>query len=316
MNDTNCSPQALPAPPDLFQQLALKPDHPIFLQVNDDRTLYKTTLMGIDYNDFIIVKIPAQLDVKNKLTEGSNITIRLEHSGALFGFSIQLILFMLHPSKVMFLKYPSDVERIKLRQNKRIQCLIPALIEFDGGSRQGHVYDISKGGCRLVLPNQKVTKNSAALQGIQVAIFIHIDGLNLERFIGQVRSVSEQNKTTTFGVSFNNDEKTQSLAISFVDNLKNIEVLCDRVDSMNNDGIAAMRRSCGTGQSTVCLMDSKDAMIKPGRSIEFQFTGDHMFGSTSVLCIDSQETVISGYNLSANSKVFPRPGTGLKIFFE
>lgn len=166
------------------------------------------------------------------------------------------------------------------------------------------------------MPNQKVTKNSAALQGIQVAIFIHIDGLNLERFIGQVRSVSEQNKTTTFGVSFNNDEKTQSLAISFVDNLKNIEVLCDRVDSMNNDGIAAMRRSCGTGQSTVCLMDSKDAMIKPGRSIEFQFTGDHMFGSTSVLCIDSQETVISGYNLSANSKVFPRPGTGLKIFFE
>lgn len=316
MNGTTCHLQSVPPPTDLFQQMVIKPDHPIVLQVNGDRAQFKTTLLGIDYNDFIIVKIPAQLDVKNKLVEGASITVRLEHSGTLFGFKVSLISFMLHPSRVMFLKYPSDVEHIRLRQNMRVKCLIPALIEYDGASRHGYVYDISKGGCRLVLPKNNDNKTNTDSSGSQITIFIHIDGLHLERFIGQVRSVTGHATATTLGVSFNNDQETHALAVSFVDNLKNVELLCNRVDVLNVDGIAAMRRSCGHDRSTVCLMDSKDAMIKPGKSIEFQFIGDHLFGNTSVLCIDSQDTVISGYNLSSKSKVFPRVGTGIKIFFE
>jgi len=315
MNGTICRLQSLPTPPDLLQQLVIKPDHPIVLQINGEGPLYKTTLLGIDFNDFIIVKIPKQLDVKNKLTDESSITVRLEHCGTIFGFKATLINFILHPSRVLFLKFPTDVEHIKLRQNKRVKCLIPALVEYEGASINGYVYDISKGGCRLAIPHNNIsTANN--LSGLQVTIFIYTDGMHIERFIGQIRSVNEHQYTTTMGIYFNNDEETRALAVSFVDNLKSVELMCNRVDAINADGIAAMRRSNGYQMSTVRIMDSKNALIQPGKSIEFQFIGDHMFGNTSVLCTDSHQTVISGYNLSSKSKVFPRTGTGLKVFFE
>ncbi len=315
MNATPGQPQrAGSASPGLFRQLVVKPDHPVFLQVGDDPTQFKSTLLGIDFNDFLIVKLPPQLEARGKLTEGSDLIVRMEHGGTLFGFKVTLLSLVTHPARVLFLSYPADIEHIPLRKNKRVKCLIPTLIEYEGVSLNGFVYDISKGGCRCAVT--EAGGQAPREMGTQVAIFIQTDGMHIERLIGQIRNCQTRGQVDTFGMSFNNDSETTTVASQFVDNLKRTEQRCARADAANCDGIAAIRRTQGFESSTVSVLPGEDAAIPPGKTIEFQFVGDHQLEATTVLCIDARRTIISGYRITSRSRAIPRAGTGLKAFFE
>ena len=64
-------------------------------------------------------------------------TVRYLWSGSVWGFQASVLNTTQNPAPLIFLSYPGSIERYDLREEERIDCLIPTKAEINGNEIDG-----------------------------------------------------------------------------------------------------------------------------------------------------------------------------------
>jgi len=108
--------------------------------------------VGMVEGAFLIVKAPTIKSTANAsklFTQGTLAIVRFVHKGVAYGFSTKIVHAIQKPTKLLFIKYPKNIESYRLRNHERVLCLLPANLQFPTKNIiDGHVVDISKTGCQ------------------------------------------------------------------------------------------------------------------------------------------------------------------------
>lgn len=106
--------------------------------------------VGMEVNQFIIIKMPPGTGLSNHLYEGKRVILKYVGAGKILGFRAKVLAYLFKKGLiVLFLSYPRSVESFDLRTSKRIDCYIPSSIKLNNQVFAGFVLDISTGGCRF-----------------------------------------------------------------------------------------------------------------------------------------------------------------------
>jgi hypothetical protein len=108
--------------------------------------------IGIDANsDYVVVPLSAVLERKQA---GDRLHARCMIQGEMIEFRSVIVEIIPSPVTLWRIGAPTDVNQFDLRQNKRIQCTVPASIEaiHKGLVLTGIIQDISKSGARCLFP--------------------------------------------------------------------------------------------------------------------------------------------------------------------
>ncbi|MCK5540509.1 MAG: flagellar brake protein [Deltaproteobacteria bacterium] len=182
------------------------------LQVQGYPNRLKSYLVGREEGRYLIIKIPMVVGRKPEevFAKDKELVVRYVHRGSVFGFRSPIMLPVLEPFNVAFVKFPKKIEDYNLRTHKRFDCSLPARLEVvtrhqDRTMRfKGVVGDISKGGCKATigLEGLGLGKKSLKIQSA-IAIFLFLPGVEGEFFLpGVVKSMSQDSEVLSLGIQF------------------------------------------------------------------------------------------------------------------
>lgn len=111
----------------------------------------KSSLEGILPDEYLILKLP-QLDTyvgqPRHFELESEILVRYVHRGAVWGFRSRVRRVISTPVGLLVIDIPDRIESYDLRQEERVDCLLPGKIQLEKRSKNGAVVDLSQNGCR------------------------------------------------------------------------------------------------------------------------------------------------------------------------
>lgn len=108
-------------------------------------------LVGMVHFEYLILRLPWVPGLRSRLVGGASATARFVSEGELCGFFAPVLTHITKPSLLLFLEYPDMVEKLVLRQHKRMQCALPVQVHSRRGDAQGVIGDLSRGGCHMVV---------------------------------------------------------------------------------------------------------------------------------------------------------------------
>jgi len=108
-------------------------------------------LVGMVHFEYVILRLPWVPGLRTRLVGGVSTTVRFVSSGDLCGFQSPVLTHIPKPSLLLFLKYPDVIEKVTLRQHKRVQCGLPVQVKSPRGDTNGVIADMSQGGCRMAI---------------------------------------------------------------------------------------------------------------------------------------------------------------------
>lgn len=111
-----------------------------------------TALVGFVRSRYVAAQMPMVLEtarenVYQHLYTGNALTVRYLHQGTVYGFSSEIIKYILSPFPLLFLTYPGRVETHELRKHRRLACLIPATLHLAKVELSTIITDLSLSGC-------------------------------------------------------------------------------------------------------------------------------------------------------------------------
>lgn len=191
---------------------------------------FKAILMGLDPQNFLILKIALPGEFKHQLKPGTRLNIRYLSLGAEYGFSNEVIDHIDSPFVLTFASYPEKVESLDARTRTRVCCFIPSTATMNEKNVKGTITDISTNGCRFVikLPVNLQPRQVMLIDKIQLCF--PIMGLQgLQFFEGKVRNTTIDKEKIAMGIEFSElrGELRQSIAeyITSVAEISSIEAL-------------------------------------------------------------------------------------------
>ncbi len=131
---------------------------------------FKSSLIGMKVNDFIIVDMPSIIDTASQEKVSKNLSAkvigRYVYRGVVFGFHSNLISMILAPTPMLFIRYPLNVEEHNIREHDRIACMLPGKIKLGADIFDGIVLDLCITGAQIaiVLNNANTGKLVAQLK--------------------------------------------------------------------------------------------------------------------------------------------------------
>jgi c-di-GMP-binding flagellar brake protein YcgR len=171
----------------------------------------RSTLVGMEPDDYLIIRTPMVPGILNRLRNGNRVTVSCLISGRVCGFQSSVLGHVMKPVPLMFLSYPRTVETYELRKEQRVSCLFPANAQISGQRFQGVILDISKGGCRFssdVSCNMDISKIG---MGESVNLILQWLGVEEEQVLaGSVRSKSQDFTKTVVGIEFEQAPSTSA----------------------------------------------------------------------------------------------------------
>jgi hypothetical protein len=108
-------------------------------------------LVGMVHFEYIILRLPWVPGLRSRLVGGASVTVRFVSNGELCGFQSPVVTHIPKPSLLLFLEYPEVIEKLALRQHKRVQCALPVQLHSRRGDAHGVIGDLSRGGCRMAV---------------------------------------------------------------------------------------------------------------------------------------------------------------------
>jgi len=168
----------------------------------------KSSLIGMAWGEFLIVRTPKVIDTELLLSRGNPIKVIFIHDGTIYGFLSKCIHHVRVPSPLLFISCPESMERYELRKNLRVDCGIPSTIHLDDGSvYRGVVSDLSLGGCRIAMNHEGGNQSAHFELAEKVVIAIETLGIVPERAIpGIVRNLHHDAKMMNIGVEFSTSD--------------------------------------------------------------------------------------------------------------
>lgn len=160
-------------------------------------------LVGLVHFEYIILRLPWVPGLRTRLVGGASVTVRFVSNGDLCGFQSDVITHIAKPSLLLFLEYPEVVEKLALRQHKRVQCALPVQLHSRRGDAQGVIADLSRGGCRMAVDvrGQQGLRQTVVEDVIVLRVPLNSEGMPLT-VTSTVRSVSVDASRMQLGLSF------------------------------------------------------------------------------------------------------------------
>jgi len=176
------------------------------LEIEGFENRIKSLLVGILPDEYLILKMP-QLGVyagqPRSFQQDSEIRVRYLYKGAVWGFKSRLKRVISTPAGLLLIEIPDTLESCDLRQEERIDCLLPGKIQLGKTSRKGAVVDLSKNGCRFMVRNPKGKKAPEVAINDELALTCSFPGVEGEQALtGRVRQIHQDEQTTALGLEF------------------------------------------------------------------------------------------------------------------
>ena len=176
----------------------------IQLKMTDVAFPLHSVLIGMELDEYLIIKIPAQYtNVKHKLVPGVDIIVRYLYRGTVYGFQTKLIQIITTPVKLLFLQYPKIIEHYDLRSQKRAESLFPASLKIKDKTNHGAIIDVSKNGCRCHMLNSKKEPLPPVQIDDEILMNCKFPGVDGDHeVLGIIKNIKRSRKEMILGVEF------------------------------------------------------------------------------------------------------------------
>ncbi len=168
--------------------------------------ILKCHVVGMKLDDYIIIKIPKQIFVKNfqqAPPDGNSFIGKFTNSGTIFGFTSIVMGSVTEPDILLILSYPFDVKEKKLRAHQRVECFLPAKLSIAKAIMDGHITDLSKGGCKYSLRTDKLLKSGVVLDLESIKLSFLMPGISSGVSIyGDIKKITRDKEMVEFGIQF------------------------------------------------------------------------------------------------------------------
>lgn len=201
---------------------------------------FQTDFVGVIKGRWFIVTMPDAKrygELREHLHEGVPLIVRfvLENdNGEICAFRTDIDFVVNHPTKMLFLDWPSQVESRVIRQGRRFDAFLPAVISRlteDNGSdlsENGVILDVSETGCRLkhkYPPNEEGEPEKPDWEsGQRVQLTVQQKGNGEIKLGCIVRQIKCKDGECELGLQFNGNQKEQINAL-FSGSLVDIDAL-------------------------------------------------------------------------------------------
>lgn len=177
----------------------------LLLEIPGTESTVKTALIGIEPQQYLIVRIPIGSEVQDKFSKAETLDVTYISLGTTYGFTAKLLGITEIPVKLLFLSYPSVVVEKDQRESPRVNCHIPATAIINDTPLNGIITDMSHNGCRFVvrIPIKITPYQVRILTDVHLSFALHgIDGS--EELLGVVRNTSIDRFRIALGIEFEN----------------------------------------------------------------------------------------------------------------
>lgn len=167
----------------------------------------ESRLVGSDSKSFLLITTP-ESDSSEKIRDqyylGRGIIGRFLASGRVLGFRSRVHQALSRPSRLLFLAYPTAIEKVELRSSRRFAALCSALLQEGSEKHRGILLDISRGGCcfRARIPDASTLHDGE--NPPPITLHLSLPGASRPLSLqGQARDCKEMaNQMVEIGISF------------------------------------------------------------------------------------------------------------------
>jgi HD-GYP domain-containing protein (c-di-GMP phosphodiesterase class II)/c-di-GMP-binding flagellar brake protein YcgR len=193
----------------------------LFIQPEGEDFRFKSLLVGMDSDEYLILRAPIQSHLQESIYTGRRVIARYMHAGSVYGFKAVVLGHVVHPVRLFFLEHPKNVEVIELRKSPRVDCFFPASLEVAGAAVLGVILDISSGGCRFVAKQAERQDIAGVQVGESVRVSVQLfAGRASESFTGKIRNIKIEEDRMELGVQFVSlDDCTMTALEEFISNI-------------------------------------------------------------------------------------------------
>ena len=186
------------------KRISLEIGIPIQLKMEGVAFPLQSVLIGMEIDEYLIIKIPAQYtNVKHKLIAGVDIIVRYLYRGTVYGFQTKLIEIITKPVKLLFLEYPKIIEHYDLRSQKRAESIFPATIMIKDKTNHGAIIDVSKNGCRCHILNSRKEPLPPVQIDDEILLKCKFPGVEGDHeVLGKIKNIRRSRKELIVGVEF------------------------------------------------------------------------------------------------------------------
>ncbi|MDV6315144.1 flagellar brake protein [Idiomarina sp. HP20-50] len=181
---------------------------------------FYSEFIGAVKDRWVIVNMPdvrKYKDVRDLLQEKTPVIVRFvleNESGEICAFRSEVSYVISHPTKMLFILWPSQVEHRVIRKGRRFDAFLSASVSglSVNGEEQtfnGHVLDVSESGCRLKHENPEGKLDETWENGSKIALKIEQKNngeLTLNAIVRQIKQVDDQ---VELGVQFMGNQKDE-----------------------------------------------------------------------------------------------------------
>jgi len=177
------------------------------LQIKGAKRRLSSELIGIEDGKYLIIKMPPLHTMENISTfmiKGNEIAVKYTYKGTIFGFQSQIIDLIRKPFKLVFIKYPEQIESYDFRGNKRVECFLPAKIKIAEDIIEGCITDISRAGCLFAIETSEHEGSIDLLElNNKISIGFYLPGIKEELSIeSKQRSIKKDSDSSSIGIEF------------------------------------------------------------------------------------------------------------------
>lgn len=186
------------------KHLSMRLGERLYLEIHSTRERLQGELIGFKQEAFLLVWLPDLTRHRQALIEDNSIIVRgMNNDFQLCGFMTTILKTMVSPYPLLFLNIPTVFERLYLRRHDRVQCLLPALVVFDGREYKSMIINLSLGGAKIILEDQGVETTAYIFSGQQMFIVFKTVEKGGEIYAKTlVRSIHDNNGRITLGMEF------------------------------------------------------------------------------------------------------------------
>jgi c-di-GMP-binding flagellar brake protein YcgR len=173
----------------------------------------QSRVIGWETDECVIVEQPVHGSDSVQLKKETTVVVRGIHGGEIMGFRSSVIGQTINPFRMVFLSYPSKLEKHDFRKDRRINTDLEAFgtrrkhtlssLNRSGRAPRGSIRDLSASGCEFSFHFRLET-------GMPIFISCDLpDGSKAENVLGFVRNARRNADGNSYGVEF--DDRSGSL---------------------------------------------------------------------------------------------------------
>lgn len=195
-----------------LQLFELEPGKYLDVQINHPVSVrLKLALVGYEMGKYIILKYPkvaSKAEYNDVLFEGNALIIRYimpANDGECFAFRSTIKYISQYPERLLFIKYPCQIENRQLRMQPRTNIHLPATIIIEDSSDSkptqfnGIINNISTKGCGFSFKSKGV---NASLNKQEILVSLQSPATGEIMIPGRVCNSRNNQDTTSIGIQF------------------------------------------------------------------------------------------------------------------